>query len=115
MIDLVKTLKSDTGILILLQRKYCNACLYLDMTLSSFQVSTLHTVKTKRSIKPPFKSNAESLFVELVLVADTKVYERYQKNETRITNRFIEIVSVVNAVSSPRCGNSVRQTRNLYE
>lgn len=69
------------------------------MTLSGFQVSSLSTMRTKRSIKPPSTSNAESLFVELVLVADTKVYEKYQKNETRVTNRFIEIVSVVNAVS----------------
>ena len=62
--------------------------------------------------KPPSMSNQKSLYVEIVLVADTSVFEKYGRDKTVVTQRLVDIANVVSAV---RCRISIHRMFRLVE
>ncbi|XP_055333025.1 disintegrin and metalloproteinase domain-containing protein 12-like [Paramacrobiotus metropolitanus] len=78
--------------------KLCGVDLQKDLNATGLH---FHSSRTRRSIKPPSMSNASSLYVELVLVGDKRLYDKYDHSESLITSRFIDIVNVVNALYWP--------------
>lgn len=49
----------------------------------------------------PYKANAMSRYVELVLVVDNKIYEDQDKDLQRVYRRCRDIANIVNAVKTP--------------
>ncbi|OQV14921.1 Disintegrin and metalloproteinase domain-containing protein 12 [Hypsibius exemplaris] len=72
-----------------------------NLTRITGSIKPHHHSRTRRSLDQPSSSDRNSLYVELVMVGDTKLFEKYKKNETLVINRFVEIASIVNALYTP--------------
>lgn len=72
-------------------------------------VSTKPAVRSRREaldkrsivIQPPFKSNARSRYVELLIVNDHKEYVKMKKNKDAVFERSKQIANIVNALYAP--------------